>query len=292
MRVTFSTILIFLSLFFPSVVAVLVFWDSEAIARPEKVFTNSIGMRFVLIPDGSFMMGSPPEETGRDIDELQHKVTLSKHFYMQTTEVTQGQWRAVMGSNPSYFSKCGDDCPVERVSSQDAEEFARRLNRLEGGDMYRLPTEAEWEYACRAGSATALANGEITVPGCGVDGKLDAMGWYCGNANDATHPVAQKAPNAWGLYDMHGNVWEWCRDWVGYYPSGHVTDPTGPETGPLRARRGGSWIDTVERCRSANRFYETPGARKELNGFRLVMDLGGIFVEGVAPEDLKAAPGK
>lgn len=164
-------------------------------------------MTFNRIPTGTFMMGSPEDEPMRDSDETQHQVTLTNSYYMQTTEVTQGQWKAVMGSNPSWFSDCGDDCPVEEVSWDDVQEFITELNKL-GQGTYRLPTEAEWESAARAGSMTAFANGDITETGSGYDPNLDAMGWYSCNSDSKTHPVAQKQPNAWGLYDMHGNVWE------------------------------------------------------------------------------------
>ena len=154
--------------------------------------TNRLGMEFVYIPPGSFMMGSPPGESGRDDDERRHRVTLPAGFYMQTTEVTQGQWKRVMGNNPSRFSHCGNDCPVERVSWDDCREFIRKLNRMEGGDKYRLPTEAEWEYAARAGTGTAFARGGITTTGCGHDPNLNAMGWYCGNSGKGLMRLRKK----------------------------------------------------------------------------------------------------
>ena len=122
---------------------------------------------------------------------------------------------------------CGDDCPVEKVSWKDAQEFIEKLNQHENENRYSLPTEAQWEYAARAGSTTALANGNLVKTVCGLDTKLSEMGWYCGNADSKTHPVAQKQPNAWGIYDMHGNVWEWCQDWKDSYPTTSVTDPGG-----------------------------------------------------------------
>ncbi len=238
-------------------------------ARPGRTFTNSHGMEFVLIPAGSFIMGSPSNEAGRDNHERQHQVTLTKEFYIQTTELTQWQWKAVMGGNPSWFSDCGDDCPVEKVSWDDVQEFIRRLNQKEGIDKYRLPTEAEWEYAARAGSTTAFANGGITELVCGHDSNLDAMGWYCGNSGKKTHPVAQNKPNAWGLFDMHGNVWEMCQDWFGKYPSGVVTDPKGPASGTYRVDRGGSWVSFARYGRSASRRGYTPYFRVNRLGFRL-----------------------
>jgi formylglycine-generating enzyme required for sulfatase activity len=232
-------------------------------------FTNSLGMTFVLIPKGVFTMGSPASEQGRESDETQHEATLTKPFYLQTTEVTQGQWQAIMGANPSYFKDCGADCPVEQVSWNDCQEFIRRLNQQEGGNTYRLPTEAEWEYACRAGSTTAFANGGITETGCGWDPNLASIGWYCGHSGKKTHPVAQKTPNAWGLYDMHGNVWEWCEDRYGDYPYGSVTDPEGTSSGGDRVLRGGSWFVPAGYCRSAVRGAYSPDCRDNYFGFRV-----------------------
>jgi len=238
-------------------------------AESKRTFTNSIGMKFVLIPEGTFMMGSPSDEPGRWNNERQHRVTLSKGFYIQTTEVTQGQWRSIMGSNPSHFKSCGDNCPAEQFSWNDCQDFIRRLNQKEGTNKYRLPTEAEWEYACRAESTTAFANGGITELKCAYDPNLDAMGWYCGNSGGKTHPVGQKKPNAWGLYDMHGNVWEWCQDrYEKNYPTGHVTDPKGPSSGTGRVLRGGSWDYSARYCRSALRGWGRPGYRAYM-GFRV-----------------------
>jgi len=227
---------------------------------------NDLGMRFMLIPAGSFMMGSPSSERERDSDERQHKVKLTKGFYMQTTEVTQGQWKAVMGNNPSKFN--GDDRPVEKVSWNDVQAFMRKLNNKEGTEKYRLLTEAEWEYACRAGSTTRFCFGDS-------DGQLGKYAWYSGNSSSKTHPVGQKKPNAWGLYDMHGNVWEWCQDWYGDYPSGHVTDPKGPSSGSYRVGRGGGWGGDAGYCRSARRGRYTPGGGGSNLGFRLARRAGG-----------------
>ncbi|MBF0101931.1 MAG: DUF4214 domain-containing protein [Desulfobacterales bacterium] len=231
-------------------------------------FTNSLGMTFVRIPAGTFMMGSPTDELGRYTTETQHQVTLTKDYYMMTTEVTQGQWKAVMGSNPSYFASCGDNCPVEQVSWNDIQAFITALNALDGTRQYQLPTEAQWEYAARAESTTAFANGAIT--NVYADPNLDIMGWYYYNSGDTTHSVAQKQVNAWGLYDMHGNVWEWCSDWNGNYPTSAVIDPTGPTSGSYRVRRGGSWNNYALSCRSAVSYYNDPVDRYNSFGFRLI----------------------
>ncbi|MBN2374716.1 formylglycine-generating enzyme family protein, partial [bacterium] len=233
------------------------------------IVVPSINYKMVYCPPGTFEMGSPKSEKGRDEDETQHKVRLTKGFYIGVTEVTQGQWKAVMGDNPSHFKDCGADCPVEQVSWNDCKRFIDALNRMEKTNRYRLPTEAEWEYACRAGSRTAFANGEITETGCGNDRNLYKMGWYCGNAGNETHGIAQKEPNAWGLYDMYGNVWEWCEDWYGKYPSGNAQDPDGPASGSYRVKRGGSWCDDARYCRSANRCSFDPVRRFDYIGFRL-----------------------
>jgi formylglycine-generating enzyme required for sulfatase activity len=222
---------------------------------------QSINYKMVYISHGTFMMGSPSSEANRYSNERQHKVTLTKGFYMGVTEVTQGQWKAVMGNNPSRFK--GDNRPVEQVSWNDCKEFIRKLNRHEGGNKYRLPTEAEWEYACRAGTTTRFCFGDS-------DSRLDDYAWYSGNSSSKTHSVAQMRPNAWGLYDMHGNVWEWCQDWYDKnYPSGHVTDPEGPSSGSARVGRGGGWGFDARGCRSAFRCYGTPGSRLSFLGFRL-----------------------
>ncbi len=247
--------------------------ESKQVAEPGpggERFKNSIGMEFVLIAAGNFEMGSPRSEKYRNKDERQHKVIVSRPFYVQTTEVTQGHWKAVMENNPSHFKDCGEDCPVESVSWYDCQEFIRRLNSMEGTDKYRLPTEAEWEYVCRAGSTAALANGGIEEMGCGYDPNLDQMGWYCGNSGRRTHPVGQKDLNAWGLYDMHGNVWEWCQEWYEKkYPRGHVTDPQGPSSGSDRVNRGGGWLSYACNCRSAFRNSNYPSYGHYNLGFRL-----------------------
>jgi formylglycine-generating enzyme required for sulfatase activity len=227
---------------------------------------NSIGMRFVLLPAGTFLMGQGSAETG-DEDELpQHQVTLSKPFYLQTTPVTQGQWVEVMGENPAFFREGGQDCPVENVSWEEAQEFIAYLNDLEGSDDYRLPTEAEWEYACRAGSSEAFGFGDS-------EADLKNYAWYEANSEGCTHPVGRLRANAWGLYDLHGNVFEWCQDWFGEYPSEPVTDPQGPASGEHRVLRGGSWHSGSEDVRCAYRHRLTPGYRYHHEGFRVARNV-------------------
>ncbi|MEE8397722.1 MAG: SUMF1/EgtB/PvdO family nonheme iron enzyme [Desulfobacterales bacterium] len=240
--------------------------DTERLMRaavygPKKV--NSIGMEFVLIPPGTFAMGSPADEIGRYSDERHHRVTLTNGFYLQTTEVTQKQWQAVMGENPSYFRTCGDRCPVESVSLNDVQDFIRKLNQSEGADRYRLPTEAEWEYAARARTTTRFNFGD-------ADTWLSEYGWYAKNSGGKIHAVGQKKPNIWGLYDMHGNVGEWCQDRFGRYPLDSVTNPSGPSKGSNRVIRGGSWYYGPRYIRSANRGRGSPGSRSEDVGFRLL----------------------
>ncbi|TES90079.1 MAG: hypothetical protein E3J94_05540 [Desulfobacteraceae bacterium] len=236
--------------------------------------TNSIGMKFVSIPAGTFMMGSPSDEPGRDNDERQHRVTLSKGFYMQATEVTQGQWQSIMGNNPSYFENCGDNCPVEKVSWNDCQDFIRRLNQKEGTNKYRLPTEAEWEYACRAGSTTPFYTGTcISTDQANYDGDYSMPGCPRGEDREKTVRAGSFQPNLWVLYDMHGNVWEWCQDWYGDYPTGQVTDPKGPSYGDSRVIRGGGWFNDARYCGSAYRSRNDPDIRGHYGlGFRVARD--------------------
>ncbi|MFA6411985.1 MAG: formylglycine-generating enzyme family protein [Syntrophales bacterium] len=238
-----------------------------SIAREQGIntFTSpTLSAKFVLIPAGTFMMGSPSDEPGRDRDEdPQHQVTISRPFYMQTTEVTQWQWKRVMGNNPSHFSSCGGDCPVEQVSWEDVQGFIQKLNSMEGTDKYRLPTEAQWEYAARAGTTTRFHAGNS-------DDDLSRAGWLKANCGSKTHQVGQKASSSWGLYDMHGNVYEWVQDWFRLYSAVSVTDPAGPSSGLKRVRRGGSWSSIARFCRSANRDYFGPDQHSGLLGFRLL----------------------
>ncbi|MDQ3180143.1 MAG: SUMF1/EgtB/PvdO family nonheme iron enzyme [Acidobacteriota bacterium] len=220
--------------------------------QQDKTFTNSIGMEFVKIPSGSFMMGS--DIIYRDENPI-HKVAISQDFWLQRTVVTQAQWQAVMGNNPSRFK--GDNLPVETVSWDDAQEFIKKLN-AKGEGTYRLPTEAEWEYAARAGTTGDYA------------GNLDSMAWYSANSGSKTHEVGTKQTNGWRLYDMHGNVWEWCANWYGEYPSGAVTNPAGATTGSNRVYRGGSFINGAVNLRSAIRYHNSPSLRNPYLGFRVV----------------------
>ena len=224
------------------------------VPAPAKQMTNRLGMEFVLIPEGSFEMGSNKGEAN---EKPVHRVTITKPYYLGKYEVTQGQWEAVMESNPSKFK--GANLPVENVSWEDCQEFIKKLN-AKGEGEYRLPTEAEWEYACRAGTTGDYAR------------SLDAMGWYVKNSGKANHQVGQKSPNAWGLYDMHGNVWEWCQDWYDreYYGKSSGNDPTGPSVGTRRVIRGGGWNAPAGYCRSADRYWNTPDNRNNVLGFRLV----------------------
>jgi len=251
---------------------------SHANAQSPKEITNSIGMKLVLIPKGTFMMGSPESEKGRQKDETQHEVTISKDYYLGVTEVTQGQYESVMGTNPSFFQ--GDKIrgsssnhPVEYVSWKDAVEFCKKLSELPeemtDGRVYRLPTEAEREYACRAGSKSAYSFGESSK-------SLGNYAWFNGNSNGQTHPVGEKKANAWGLYDMHGNVWEWCSDWYGAYPNGAVSDPVGPRKGSFRVLRGGCWIVEAPFCQSALRRCNFPSGSGSYYGFRVALSSSEI----------------
>jgi formylglycine-generating enzyme required for sulfatase activity len=228
-------------------------WESHKAAQ---IVRNQVGMEFMPIPAGSFRMGS---EDGRDDEKPVHQVTISKGFLMGRYEVTQGQWKAVIGREPSNFK--GNDFPVQFVTWNDAQEFIRRLNQTNHGYTYRLPTEAEWEYACRAGT-----NAEYDA------GDIEMMAWYDANSENKIHPIGYKHENAWGLYDILGNVSEWCQDWYGkdYYANSPATDPTGPSSGQERVKRGGSRYDNSSLVRSASRQGDRPDGILDTNGFRVV----------------------
>jgi formylglycine-generating enzyme required for sulfatase activity len=220
---------------------------------------TSSSMDFMLIPAGTFRMGS---DSGASDEKPVHEVRISKPFYLGKYEVTQQEWQAIMGTNPSRF-KDDPRLPVENVSWNDVQEFIQKLNAKEGGTRYRLPTEAEWEYAARAGTTTAYSFGNDA-------GQLGEYAWYGANSGSKTHLVGQKKPNAWGLYDMHGNVWEWVEDWYGPYTAGAAVDPAGPSSGSYRVHRGGSWLYFARNCRSADRGNGAPGGRDGGLGFRLL----------------------
>ena len=231
----------------------------EAILEPGSGTSpgaGPVGIKFAEIPAGEFTMGSQSDEADPDETPLT-RVRISRAFELSTHEITQGQWEAVMGHNPSIQSRCGPDCPVEGVSWQDVKGFVERLNIAQDGYEYPLPTEAEWEYAARAGTTDDR------------DGPINTIAWHSGNSTNRTHPVAGKEPNRFGLFDTLGNVWEWVEDWHGTYPGGNVTNPTGPHSGSSRVVRGGAWNNLARYCRTPNRAAFNPSNRSNSVGFRL-----------------------
>ena len=242
----------------------------------EDVEISGVVQRFRWIPPGSFLMGSPagekpePERYG---DETPHEVELSRGFWLGDTACTQALWKAVSGKEPGRFK--GGDRPVENVSWDDCRDFLARANASDVGLGLRLPTEAEWEYACRARKTTPFWFGETISPDqVNYDGNYPYAGGPKGLYREKTVPVGSLPPNDWGLYEMHGNVWEWCRDWYGPYPSGRVVDPAGPSEGSGRVLRGGSWFFLARHCRSASRYWSRPGARFDSFGLRLARGQG------------------
>ncbi len=238
--------------------------------RIEPVYTNAGGMKFMWCPPGTFLMGSPSGQ-GCDNERPQHRVTITKGFFLGVHQVTQAQWQAVMGSNPSHFK--GDNRPVENVSWKDCQEFCRKLGERDG-KRYRLPTEAEWEYACRAGTTTEYSFGDVFR-----DDQANSASSFLGAIGRAlftgkTTPVGKFQPNAWGLFDMHGNVWEWCQDGKRPYSEGDIKDPIGPQNeDDARLLRGGSWCSFIESCRAAYRYRNAPGSRVNRFGFRVCFRL-------------------
>ena len=243
-------------------VAALFLWiaDSRKAAQIKK---NRVGMEFVPVPAGSFMMGS---DTTRNNESPAHQVTITHGFLMERYEVTAAQWKAVMSRDPYNFK--GDNYPVQFVSWNQAQEFIQRLNQLNDGYTYRLPTEAEWEYACRAGTTGNYAD------------ELDWIAWYESNSDDKVHPVGARHPNAWGLYDMEGNLWEYCQDWYSenFYSQSPSSDPQGPASGQERVERGGSFRDSGpssasydgSNLRSSARRGIHPDGVPDSEGFRIV----------------------
>ncbi len=293
-----------------------------------------LGMRMRFVPSGTYTIGSPEEEPGRDSNETLHQVTLSRGLWLAETELTQSQWQRLIPKQPSSYTACGGDCPVDSINWFEAVEFANRLSdkaglgrcyelvnprgTLEGGDFacdgavfvgfdcpgYRLPTEAEWEVAARAGSPTAIYTGALTLRGKNHGPELFPIAWYGGNsgvsyegafdsskwpemqfpaARSGPHPVGKKAANKWGVHDLLGNVWEWMGDWYGGYPSGLTVDPIGPPEGTDRVIRGGSWYSDARFCRAAFRVRFVPSFRWIFLGFRLARGQSALQPRGRSP---------
>jgi len=248
------------------------------------------GMEFVRLPPGAFTMGSPPGEPGHQDDETSHRVRLNGERYIGRYEVTQAEWQQVMSDTPSHRRDC-PRCPVERVSFRDVRAFLARFNDPVRGWRYRLPTEAEWEYACRAGTTTPFHTGEsLDAARANIDGRLPYAGSPPGHGRGRTLPVGSFPPNAWGVHDMHGNVWEWTADWYGPYSGGPVTNPVGPASGEQRVIRGGSWHFDAGSARCALRYTHAPEDEGFSLGFRLVAEpllpgpVEGILVPPPEPE--------
>ncbi|MFH1132602.1 MAG: formylglycine-generating enzyme family protein [Pseudomonadota bacterium] len=262
---------------------------------PSSDYGQVVVGTFVTISAGTFTMGSPPSEACRGSNETQHQVTLTNDFEISKYEVTQQEFQALMGYNPSYFLSCGNDCPVEQVNWHQAAAYCNALSTQKGYSQcyactgggpsitcsealaysgqniyrcsgYRLPTEAEWEYAYRAGTTTAFYSGGITS--CSSDLNANDIGWYVANSGGKTHPVGLKQANTWGLYDMAGNAWEWCHDWYGTYGSSAATDPWGTSISSGRVLRGGTWKYNAKFMRAASRYLNNPPIHSDWIGFR------------------------
>ncbi|MDO4583366.1 MAG: SUMF1/EgtB/PvdO family nonheme iron enzyme [Planctomycetia bacterium] len=265
----------------PDVPQILPVSDGRTAGERMVKTINGVEYAFRWCPAGEFMMGSPEGELGRYDNEKQHRVRLTKGFWMLETEVTQAMWESVMGTTVSQqrdkgnkdwsLRGTGPNYPMYYVSWEECQAFCHNLRSL--GLNVQLPTEAQWEYACRAGTTTSLNNGKDLTSTNGSCYNLNEVGWYDENSDSTTHIVGQKKPNAWGLYDMHGNVWEWCQDWFdsGYYAESPTSDPEGPSSGARRVIRGGGWSNFAKGCRSALRFSNTPTFRYIILGFRLVL---------------------
>ena len=249
-------------------------WKVEVIARDASILDilpGGVSMEFVRIGPGTFMMGSPDsDDMAEDREKPQHEVTISQEFYLGVYEITQAQWESVMGTRPwegQDYVRDDPHKPAVYISWDDVQTFIQTLNAAAGVDLYRLPTEAEWEYACRAGTTTRWSFGDD-------ENLLGEYAWYRANARDVgeeyAHQVGTRLPNPWGLYDMHGNVWEWVQDRYGDYPDYSETDPTGPETGSDRVVRSGDFNESAFYARSAMRFYGSPDILNHVGGARLV----------------------
>jgi sulfatase modifying factor 1 len=232
---------------------------------------GSVHQVFRWIAPGRFRMGSPADEVERGSAEVPHEVTLSKGYWIADTACTQAFWLAVWPVNPSHFQEDGNN-PVENVAWHDAQRFIAELNRRLPGLYARLPTEAEWEYACRAGTTTPFSFGkQITPEQVNYHGDYPCLGGEKGLYRQRTAPVGSLPPNPWGLYEMHGNVWEWCADWYAEYPPEPQVDPSGPAFGRMRVLRGGTWSDPARYARSATRSRIEPAYRPRSTGFRIVL---------------------
>lgn len=235
---------------------------NESLSEKNDYTVNGVNFKMIVVPGGTFLMGATSEQHSSYSDEKPvHDVTLS-NYCIGETEVTQALWKAVMGNKPSEFSG-GDKLPVENVSWDDCQAFIKKLNELTGAN-FRLPTEAEWEYAARGGNKSRKTQ-------YSGSSNIDDVAWYDANSGSKTHAVKTKQPNELGLYDMSGNVWEWCQDWYGSYSSGTVTNPQGPSSGTYRVHRGGGWSSIAEYCRSANRHSGKPTYRYNCVGLRLAL---------------------
>jgi formylglycine-generating enzyme len=244
-------------------------WGEDEFGLWMALTFQGIRQVFRWILPGTFLMGSPESEPERYDDETQHPVTLTQGYWLADTACTQAFWEAVTGENPAYFKDDANN-PVERVSWNSVQKFIARLNRLVPELEARLPTETQWEYACRAGTTTPFSFGKnITPEQVNYDGDYPYAGGKEGLSGGKTVPVKSLPPNPWGLYEMHGNVWEWCNDWFGNYPTESVVDPDGPSSGAARVLRGGSWISDGRNVRSANRHRDVPDYRIHSVGFRL-----------------------
>lgn len=248
--------------------------NTSTLEEFERYVRGKYALDLVKCPAGSFFMGSPMTELGRFKNEVQHKVTITRDFCIGKYPVTQALYKMIMGDNPSQFK--GNTNPVECVIWSKAVEFCEKLNLATemvrpAGYKFDLPTEAQWEYACRAGTETALNNGKNLTAFTGTCFNLDEVGWYSKNSFAKSHSVGMKAPNAWGIYDMIGNVWEWCKDWYTEYDINNNVDPAGPQIGSLRVSRGGSWEDSPNSCRSAYRGSGRPVREFNSLGFRLAL---------------------
>ncbi len=269
-------------------------WPTTRGQDADKAITNSIDMKLAYIPAGKFLMGSPSSEPERDANELQHEVEISRPFYLGVYPVTQAQWLKVMPKNPSHFDARnggGPLYPVDQVRPAEAAEFCRKLSALpeekKAGRVYRLPTEAEWEYACRAGTKTAFNVGHsLSSTQANFNGNYPYGSGTKGPFLRKTSKVGSYPPNAWGLYDMHGNVWQWCSDFYDpdYYKTSPAKDPRGPAKGVMSTGfqpncfvviRGGCWLDEARACRSARRFRLQPSEPYQWVGFRVACDVTG-----------------